>query len=556
MTFLEIWFHVNLIAGVVLFGTVEPWSRCLLELSWYVLTLTALFRGVIAIEAFPPLTAGLAGVAALAAWQARTGHTASPWASATAARLWAMYACASWCAAGLIATRRLLRRMILVVFGLGIFVAVEGMFQHGRFRHLIYGFRPSVMSFGPFYNRNHAAGFLAVAAVLGGGLLVAQFPRLTARRRTPGRQADLIADQTVLAVLIGLVLAAMMATTSRGGAQACLAGGGLMLYLGAVRFASVATRRWIHAGLIAAVIAYGAVLVAWPGLAGWRKSQAAFDVSTQARFDIWQLSVAMAAQRPATGWGMGAFRYAFAPWQAVSPLLSTGEVQHAHGDWLQFLAEGGGVGFGLIVGALLVQLRRQFGQWRRDQDLEVWGLTGGALAAVLTLIAHGFVDFDLQIPGLMAVFVVVASAFYPLRAVLPAVPPVRRLLTVALVAAIGWCGAGGFRAGLAWGESFISFDQDAGGRVGLLSRALNLDPGNPEIRRNLGVAYLWLGDEYPSASIIYAMKARETAEAGLAQSPDLAGLLEIQGVALLRLNRIQDGQAALARAKTLQPWVK
>jgi len=568
MSPLEAWFHLNLIAGIALFGTVEPWSQAAMELSWYALAIAGLIRGRLRADAVPPLAVGCAGVAVLAAWQAAAtpAQTASVWATRGAVRLWVMYACAASSAAALIATRGALRRALLVVFVTALGVAVEGLLQKGRPDHAIYGLRPAASAFGPFYNRDHAAGCMAAGAALGLGLIAAGVARFTARRRSVGRMADLWAGQIILAVLVGSLGAGMAAAGSRGATHGLLAGAGVVLYLGARRFAAGAARRALLVGVLVAGAAYAGLVTALPKFAGWVEAERAFDASTQARFAIWRLSLGMARMKPALGWGVGAYRFAFGPVQAGEPVLAAGQVQHAHGDWLQFLVEGGALGFLLVVLPLAWQLRRQILEWRRDHDLEVWGLLGGAVAAVLTLIVHGVVDFDLQIPGLMVLFVSVGSFFYPLRPVRPFPSLISfpyffprflsKLPALFVVGVLLVCGLRAARSLDAWRLAQAALAQDAPGRVTLLARALTRDPGNPGAARNLGVAYLWLGDEYASASLIYAMKARDTATTALALTPDEPGLLELKGVALARLGRRAEARAALARARMLQPWAK
>lgn len=98
--------------------------------------------------------------------------------------------------------------------------------------------------------------------------------------------------------------------------------------------------------------------------------------------------------------------------------------------------------------------------------------------------------------------------------------------------------------------------EDLGFRANRLEKALRWDRGNPRTTRELAVTYLWLGEERVAGKLLLASRALRTAEAGLAVTPDHAGLWEAKGIALAWLGRKGEAWNALERARQLAPWKK
>ena len=164
----------------------------------------------------------------------------------------------------------------------------------------------------------------------------------------------------------------------------------------------------------------------------------------------------------------------------------------------------------------------------------------------------------------MLVFVTIASVFYPLGGIGmggrtgPAGKTgwTRGIMRLVVVVALSAGIIRAARMGVGWVRVQQALEEDLVGRLRPLTSALQLDPGNLMAARNLGVTYLWLSRERAEARLTYGRKALATARAALAGTPNDAGLLEIEGVALWRTGHGAEGRAVLARVKTLQPWRK
>jgi O-antigen ligase len=137
------------------------------------------------------------------------------------------------------------------------------------------------------------------------------------------------------------------------------------------------------------------------------------SAETAMRDELAQDTMTIVRDFPLTGTGAGTF-------YSTYPMYNQGEVppafyRHAHNDYLQFASE-----FGLGVVALLgfsvfaslwVAISAQLK--RRDRLLQ--GMGFAATMAIVSLLIHSAVDFNLQIPANAATFVVLLALAWVCR---------------------------------------------------------------------------------------------------------------------------------------------
>jgi O-antigen ligase len=330
-------------------------------------------------------------------------------------------------AAAVFAQRPAWRRFRRVLTWLGAALALVALAQLASGTSLVYWwFEPleGGQPFGPFVNRNHFAGYMLLVLPIALGLLAAAW-RAYARRAggDPNARRRLVALASpegtalvyaALAPLLGI--GALVASTSRGGILA-------FVFALAIAVVGARSRRGMP-GWVAALLFAGMVL-SWFGLERLelRFVRAADDAP--GRTVIWRESLAaLHGPRWATGYGFNAFAEAISrvpawqlprgatPWPAPvdAPLRSGARLgyrapgdlpgldwyREAHNDWLQLLVETGVPGLLIGLWGALAALHAA----RRDP----WRFA--ALAGVLM---HAFVDFDLQIPAISALLVVLAA---------------------------------------------------------------------------------------------------------------------------------------------------
>lgn len=148
------------------------------------------------------------------------------------------------------------------------------------------------------------------------------------------------------------------------------------------------------------------------------------------RFQLTRDTLAMAAQRPVWGWGVGSYAHVFPVFQGDYLRDDKGRISsrlvHAHNDWAQVLAEMGIVGFLVLLWPVLRLLRRA---WQGREEVTIWWVTAG-LGLVLL---YAMVDFPLHSPAVLLLFTTllctaappapINPAPIPFRSVIPAVGP-------------------------------------------------------------------------------------------------------------------------------------
>ena len=322
------------------------------------------------------------------------------------------------------AARRRFRRMLA---WLGAALALVALAQLASGTRLVYGFFASLEGgspYGPFVNRNHFAGYMLLAIPIALGLL-AEAWRAYARRLGdhPNARRSLVGLQTrqgtrlVYAALPPLLgIGALLASTSRGG---------ILAFFAALAIAAAGVRARRGTPAWAAALVFAAVALTWFGLERLEVRFLRASDDAPGRTVVWRESLqAMHGPRWATGYGFNTFAEALSrvpawrlpqgatPWpEAVAAPLAAGErlgyrapgdlpglawYREAHSDYVQLLVETGVPGLLVGLWAGLAALAAA----RRDPWL---------FAALAGVLMHVFVDFDLQIPAIPALFVVLAA---------------------------------------------------------------------------------------------------------------------------------------------------
>jgi O-antigen ligase len=136
-----------------------------------------------------------------------------------------------------------------------------------------------------------------------------------------------------------------------------------------------------------------------------RLQETSFDSAM--RDEVARDTLVMVQDYPLTGAGAGSF-YSIYP-MYDSGGFGFGFVKHAHNDYLEFASNLGLLAFGLLGFCVLVSLwqsiRAQLG--RRDRLMQ--GMGFAASMAIVALLIHSTVDFNLHIPANAATFMVVLA---------------------------------------------------------------------------------------------------------------------------------------------------
>ena len=261
---------------------------------------------------------------------------------------------------------------------------------------------PAGLARGTYMNRNHFAGLLEMALPFAVLAAVAILRRNRKRFESPAGPA---AAACALLVVAAVILLGILHSLSRMGFIATLCS---LFVTGAAALGMghAGGKKWLPlAGLLGVVVVLGFVFLPTDQLiARFADLAAGEEISAEGRAQAWRDTEPLIGAYPVFGCGLGAYESAFLRYKTVAPLFA---VEFAHNDYLQLLAEFGGLGFTLLMLLMFRTLMRAVraadqagsGRWLALASV-------GSLAAILL---HSLVDFNLYIPANAAVLAWIAG---------------------------------------------------------------------------------------------------------------------------------------------------
>jgi len=264
------------------------------------------------------------------------------------------------------------------------------------------------VSTGTFINRNHLAGYLEICLAVGIGLMVAQLSDTLAttwRKRVRKFLQTMLSSKALVRIGLVVMVIGLVLTHSRMGNTAFFLSMIMMgfFYMVFVRRVSRGTVIFFASLLIIDLMVVGNFF----GIeeVAQRLQETSFD--SEMRDEVARDTLVMVRDYPLTGTGAGSF-------YSTYPMYDSGRfkfsfVKHAHNDYLEFASNLGLLAFGLLGFCVLVSLwqsiRAQLG--RRDRLMQ--GMGFAASMAIVALLIHSTVDFNLHIPANAATFMVVLA---------------------------------------------------------------------------------------------------------------------------------------------------
>lgn len=304
-------------------------------------------------------------------------------------------------------------RTVHVIAAIGIIMAMVGVVQQALWNGKIYGFWKPItegMSFGPFVNRNHFAGWMLMAIPL----VFASFCGRVAKAWSavePGFRTRLLwfgsreASQTMLIGLAVLVMAIALAMSQSRSGIIGLAAAAVIAALIAGRGPGAWRRRLLVVGAAAVVMATVISGIGFERLASRFDDP---DLGTWGnRAGVWRDTWTIGTRFPLVGTGMNTFGDAMLVFQTGDLGVHYNE---AHNEYLQLFAEGGFLVLLPTLAAVVVFGRAVRGRFRQvvPESSDYW-IRVGALTGILAVALQSLVDFSLQMPGNAVLFVVILA---------------------------------------------------------------------------------------------------------------------------------------------------
>lgn len=376
--------------GMWMFGGTPTWSFSTgLLLSYAGLALAAL-RNTVAGEGTRWRVAGIFWwLAALAAWAvARDIWAEAKMAAMWDALKWISLAGSVW--AWMQASRGGERWK--GIFGaLLLFLAAEALYGTWQWmtesRSVLWGLRPEQYEMrlsGTYACPNHFANVLAMGVPLAAALLCLQ-----------GAGAPL---RLLSAYYLALAVPVLYGTMSRSAWLGTAGGLGTVLLCWLWR----KNRLCFLAGLVAVPLGMAAAgWVAWKTLPLVQQRVDRMlnaedkDGASEGRLAMWEDTWSMWKTRAATGYGGGAFVWAFPKYQNKAKRILL--YDYPHNEYLQTLAEYGGIGGGLLAAGLLAGAFLFLRGVRRSESSVAAGLLCGAAGSAAAGAIHAVFDFNFHI---------------------------------------------------------------------------------------------------------------------------------------------------------------
>lgn len=311
----------------------------------------------------------------------------------------------------LIHRRSRLQQLAYTLVFSGLFQAIYGSFmtlsklEWGFFQAKVFGVGVAT---GTFINRNHLAGYLEMCLAIGIGLLIAQLGHTTEstwRQRLRSLLSWLLSGKMRLRLSLVIMVIALVLTRSRMGNIAFFSSLLIAGIIGLLLSRHIARLTVII--LLASLVIIDLVIVGtWFGIdeVAYRLQQTTLVTEIRDEVDInllpyWRDYIW-------TGSGLGTFFAVFPYYQEHSV---EGYFDHAHNDYLEFGAETGIIGLLLVGSIVILSLSvALLAQYRRHDPL-CRGIAFSTTMAIIALLIHSSVDFNLQIPANAATFVIILA---------------------------------------------------------------------------------------------------------------------------------------------------
>lgn len=308
-------------------------------------------------------------------------------------------------------TRERVSQIIWTIIAAATLQAVYGSFM--VLSELEWGFFQPKSAFlgnttGTFVNRNHMAGYLEIALSLGIGFILANPTHYTGnfRQRTLQFMSMLTGEKVILRLLLAIIVIALVMTRSRMGNTAffasMIATGAIALFF--MRYKTRSTVILLCSMLVIDMAIVGTFFGADDLVERLRETSQdteSRDEVAEDVFNIWK-------EHPLLGTGSGTFTHVY-PSLKSEAVVTSRLYNNAHNDILQFLSEFGLPAFLVLCWVVGYALSNVVNAMRKRHSHFSKGIGFGSMMAIIALMIHSTVDFNLQIPANALMFMLVLA---------------------------------------------------------------------------------------------------------------------------------------------------
>lgn len=293
-----------------------------------------------------------------------------------------------------------LKATALVIALFGGLLAFSSILQFYLTDDVALWFRPSPINsivVGPYVNHNHYAGLMEMIFPVVLGLFLFYRPRIGNTPLLKGIIQIFNQERANIHLLIGaaalLIVVSIFVSLSRGAMiSSCLS---------LIVFTYFLLKRKISKGnttILIGVIMASALAIGWFGwdqiLHRFANLKNAHGIIYESRLVFWKNTIDLIKAFFLTGSGIGTFSDIYPTFRTF---LDIHHLFHAHNDYLELLAEGGIIGFILCACFIITLLYKTNAVYSRRRDAFSIYLYIGCLTAIVAMLLHSFVDFNLHV---------------------------------------------------------------------------------------------------------------------------------------------------------------
>lgn len=315
----------------------------------------------------------------------------------------------------LVTTEHRLKKLLVVMVLSGTFQAVYGSLQamSGNTTSWVFSVANSSIATGSFIYKNHFANFLLLSLAMGIGLLVANLsPQQHNSTKAKLREliGSLLQGKAVLRIALALMVIGLVMSRSRMGNAAFFVA---MTVTGIFAIFYFKNRnKGLTLLLLSLFIIDTFILGAWFGLDKVKHRIEQTSLSQETRDEVVVYGLELIKKYPLTGTGAGSF-------YAVFPMVQGDDINlfydHAHNDYLQFTIEYG-IPFTLLLALIvLTSIWQSIYTMRHRKNNLMKGVAFGCMMAIIGMLIHSSVDFNLQAPANAVYFILILTLAWQSR---------------------------------------------------------------------------------------------------------------------------------------------
>ncbi|MCG9578933.1 O-antigen ligase family protein [Vibrio tubiashii] len=282
---------------------------------------------------------------------------------------------------------------------------------------LVWGYAEKEIATGSFVYKNHLANYLMMSLAIGIGLIIAQLHTSESGSWTVRLKrilAGLLSSKMIIRLSLVIMVIALVMTRSRMGNTAFFVA---VTTIGLFSLVFYRNKPRALTILIISILMIDTLVVgALFGLDKVKQRIAETSVELESRDQVVMWSMDIIQDYPITGTGMSTFYTVFPSYSHAN----IGFYDHAHNDYVQFAVEAG-IPATLMLGTLvLYSLFLSLRTLTRRNSHTMKGVAFGGAMAIVGMLIHISVDFNLQPMANAATFVIIlffcfASSILPVR---------------------------------------------------------------------------------------------------------------------------------------------